>query len=86
MFTNEIINTFNLEQNLLTFPSERDILTGGEGSECGERWMARWSSLSCPRVCAHELGYSGPPRRVHLEKLSLAAKMYSRWVAPAATW
>lgn len=31
LFTNEIINTFNLEENLLTFPSERDILTGGEG-------------------------------------------------------
>lgn len=26
-----MINTFNLEQNLLTFPSERDILTGGRG-------------------------------------------------------
>lgn len=24
-----MINTFNLEQNLLTFPSERDILTEG---------------------------------------------------------
>lgn len=30
-FTNEMINTFNLEQNLLTFPSERDILTRGVG-------------------------------------------------------
>lgn len=29
-FTNEMINTFNLEQNLLTFPSERDVLTWGE--------------------------------------------------------
>lgn len=26
-----MINTFNLEQNLLTFPSERDILTGEGG-------------------------------------------------------
>lgn len=29
--TNEMINTFNLELNLLTFPSERDILTGSKG-------------------------------------------------------
>lgn len=42
--------------------------------------------LACPRVCAYELGYSGPPRRVHLEKLSQVAKMYSRWIAPAVTW
>lgn len=26
-----MIDTFNLELNLLTFPSERDILTGGMG-------------------------------------------------------
>lgn len=31
LLTNEMIDTFNLELNLLTFPSERDILTGGMG-------------------------------------------------------
>lgn len=31
--TNEMIDTFNLELNLLTFSSERDILTGGMGWE-----------------------------------------------------
>lgn len=31
LLTNEMIDTFNLELNLLTFPSERDILTGGHG-------------------------------------------------------
>lgn len=41
-----MINTFNLEQNLLTFPSEGDILTGKRGCECNARWMAGWSSLN----------------------------------------
>lgn len=36
--TNEMIDTFNLELNLLTFSSERDILTGGMGRGIRERW------------------------------------------------
>lgn len=46
-----MINTFNLEQNLLTFPSERDILTGGRGgvSATEDGWpLGRL--LACPRA------------------------------------
>lgn len=49
-----MINTFNLEQNLLTFPSERDILTRGSWvfsameDECLDGRL-----LACPRVSVH---------------------------------
>lgn len=46
-----MINTFNLEQNLLTFPSERDILTGGSGSVGAvEDGWRDGRLLTCPRV------------------------------------
>lgn len=44
--TNEMIDTFNLELNLLTFPSERDILTGGHGR--GSRGKMDVCLLTCP--------------------------------------
>lgn len=49
-----MINTFNLEQNLLTFPSERDILTGGSGS--GGAVEDGWRDgrlFTCPRASVH---------------------------------
>lgn len=48
LLTNEMIDTFNLELNLLTFPSERDILTGGMGR--GSRGKMDACLLTCPAV------------------------------------
>lgn len=49
-----MINTFNLEQNLLTFPSERDILTGGRrGVSAMEDGWLDGRLLTCPRVSVH---------------------------------
>lgn len=44
--TNEMIDTFNLELNLLTFPSERDILTGSMGR--GSQGKMDVCLLTCP--------------------------------------
>lgn len=44
--TNEMIDTFNLELNLLTFSSEGDILTGGMGR--GSRGKMDACLLTCP--------------------------------------
>lgn len=72
-----MINTFNLEQNLLTFPSERDILTGGRGgvSAMEDGWLDG-RPLTCPRVSVHAAALPAPrpghTGRVQLEKPSLA--------------
>lgn len=56
-----MINTFNLEQNLLTFPSERDILTGGRGgvSAMEDGWLDG-RPLTCPRVSVHAAALPAP--------------------------
>lgn len=53
-----MINTFNLEQNLLTFPSERDILTGGRRG-VGAMEDGCLDGLS---TCAGASGMPFPPR------------------------
>lgn len=59
-----MINTFNLEQNLLTFPSERDILTGGSGgvSAMEDGWLDG-RLLTCPRVSVHAAALPAPIAR-----------------------
>lgn len=57
-----MINTFNLEQNLLTFPSERDVLTGGErGVGAVEDGWLDGRVFTCPRVSVCVC--SRPPRQ-----------------------
>lgn len=76
-----MINTFNLEQNLLTFPSERDVLTGGGGgvSATGDGWLdARL--LTCPsqRACSGPPApCPGPHAASVTEKVSLANGTYN---------
>lgn len=56
--TNEMIDTFNLELNLLTFSSERDILTGGMG----------WESQGKMDVCLLTCPASSLPAVEHPER------------------
>lgn len=74
-----MINTFNLEQNLLTFPLERDILTreswGVSATE--DEWLDG-RILTCPRAIVHAavlateaLGHTWGAR---LEKWGLATQ------------
>lgn len=60
-----MINTFNLEQNLLTFPSERDILTGGRGgvSAVEDGWLD--GRLSLPRASVHAAAFPPAGARPH---------------------
>lgn len=73
-----MINTFNLEQNLLTFPSERDVLTGGRGgvSATEDGWLDG-RLLTCPsqRACS---GPSSP--------MSQATRGECDWESESGKW
>lgn len=62
--TNEMIDTFNLEVNLLTFSSERDVLTGGHGvGEAREKMdvcLLTCPASSLPAVEHPERCWGGP--------------------------
>lgn len=74
-----MINTFNLEQNLLTFPSERDILTGGRGgvSAMEDGWRDG-RLFACPRASVRAAALpacrSQATAQVRREKSSLATQ------------
>lgn len=82
-FTNEMINTFNLEQNLLTFPSERDVIDWGwwePGCECGTRWMARCWSFHLARPRRAQSGLPSQPRTFQAAEFWAGHGHPGRWL------